>query len=472
MISIKKYIVLGVLISGASLLANAEIIPVYQINSTDDTYIETKLYHDIYRYSADVQLNDLVVTDQQGNKLPYRMIAPSHQEQATIQKLPVRFFPVAVGTAPETLLIMSSASIRLDANEISVSAVKTNKEELQDQAAPLDFYLVDLSDLRARADSLTLLWPLSDQHQYLELDVSGTNDMTTWTPITQTTLVQLYKDGQKLTRNKIALHLDKNQFAYVKLKFTRGGEQLQLTQVQVENTETIRNAPIADSWQISGELAEDQNSALYSINGGKKSPVAAWEFTRDDIAPISHLSIDLGTVIYGDSIKVFSRSSKKQPWNLIHQGIWFNAQVGSAWQQSDAMSIYSNSDTQWRVELNELVRTVANPQLKFTRQPQILQFIANNAAPYNIAIDTQAAPNNQQTSAQIVAQLTNNQEVQWAQTTPTNLNPDINSFARHSMQISWKTILFWAIMIGAVGVLVWVAVRLMGQMKQNSISEP
>jgi hypothetical protein len=136
------------------------------------------------------------------------------------------------------------------------------------------------------------------------------------------------------------------------------------------------------------------------------------------------------------------------------------------------MSIYSNSDTQWRVELNELVRTVANPQLKFTRQPQILQFIANNAAPYNIAIDTQAAPNNQQTSAQIVAQLTNNQEVQWAQTTPTNLNPDINSFARHSMQISWKTILFWAIMIGAVGVLVWVAVRLMGQMKQNSISEP
>jgi sensor domain CHASE-containing protein len=45
------------------------------------------------------------------------------------------------------------------------------------------------------------------------------------------------------------------------------------------------------------------------------------------------------------------------------------------------------------------------------------------------------------------------------------MKPNINSFARHGMQVSWKTLLFWGILILAVAVLVGVAIRLMGQMK-------
>lgn len=464
----KRFILLSCLMGT---MANAEIIPVYQIDNAPDTYVQTTLTHDIYRYSADVQLNDLVVTDQQGNKLPYRLVEPGIKNTEQAKQNPVRFFPVAVGAAPETLLALSSASIRLDDNEISVSVVKRDQEELRDQTAPTDFYVVDLSEWRARVDALMVLWPISQQHQYLEVQVNGTNDMTNWTPITKTTLVQLHKDGEQLTRNKIPLSLKEFEYAYLQLKFTRGGENLQLTQIAVENTDKIANAPTPDSWQVSGTLAKKQESALHSINSGKKSPVAAWEFERDDIAPISRVSINLGEVVYGDQIKVFSRRSEKQPWQLIHQGIWFNAQVGSTWQQSDALNIYQNSDTQWRVELNELLRTHANPQLVFTRQPELLQFIANNSAPYKIAIDTQAAPGNQATSTQIFSQLVNNKELQWSQTTFTELKPNINYFARHSMQIGWKTLLFWGIMIGAVLVLVGVAVRLMGQMKVKTFEE-
>ena len=465
--SIKKYISLGVCILGVSTLANADVIPVYQIDQAPDTYVQTTLTHDIYRYSANTQLNDLVVTDQQGNKLPYRLIAPTTTNIEQAQQTPVRFFPVPVGAPPETLLALSSASIRLDANEISVSVVKSDKQELLDQAAPTDFYVVDLSDFRTRVDALTLLWPLNEHHQYLEVQVNGTNDMTNWTPITNTTLVQLHKDGEQLTRSKIALNLKEFEYTYLQLKFTRGAEQLQLTQVAVENTDKIANAPAPDSWQVSGSLAKKQESALHAINSGKKSAVAAWEFERDDIAPVSRVSINLGEVVYGDHIKVFSRRDKKQAWQLVHQGIWFNAQVGSTWQQSNPLSIHANSDTQWRVELNELLRTHANPQLVFTRQPELLQFIANNSAPFKIAIDTQAAPDNQITNAQIFSQLVNGKELQWAQTSFTELKPNLNHFARHSMQIGWKTLLFWGIMIGAVLVLVGVAVRLMGQINKK-----
>ena len=464
MMRFKQFFSLGAVLMAFSATANADIIPVYQINAADGIYLQTPLTHDIYRYAADAQLNDLVVTDQQGNKLPYRVITPSEKQSEQKQLAKVRYFPVPVGAAPETLLVMSSASIRLDDNEISVSAVKDHNET-QDQSVPTDFYVVDLSEVRTRVDALKLLWPMSEQHQYLEVQVSGTNDMTTWTPIVKTTLVQLFKAGEQLTRNTITLNLAEKEYAYLQLKFTRGGEQLLLTEVHIENTDKIADKISLDEWKIPGRLAEKQTSALHAINSGKKTSVAAWEFSRDDIAPIKKIGIDLGSVIYGDSVSIFSRANPKQPWNLVHQGIWFNAQVGDAWQHSNPIDIYSTSDTEWRIELNDAVRTSINPQLIFTRQPEFLQFIANNAAPFNIAIDTKAIPGNQQTSRQIFSQLINGKEIDWQQTNHTELTPDLNNFARHSMHFSWKTILFWVVLVSAVVILVVIAIRLMGQMK-------
>jgi hypothetical protein len=279
--------------------------------------------------------------------------------------------------------------------------------------------------------------------------------------------VQLQKEGQLLTRNKIAVNLSEKQYAYLRLKFTRGNDNLQLTKIQIENTDKIANAPVVDRWEVKGVLAEDQNSAMRAGNHTAATPIAAWEFKRVDIAPVANISLNLGTFMYGDNIKVFSRNTEKRPWQLRYQGIWFNAQVGSYWQQSDAINIDSNSNVYWRVELNELVRTTLNPTLVFHREPQILQFIANNAAPYKIAIDDQAAPNNQHTSTQIFSQLVSGKEIQWGQVAFTELNPNIDSFSRHGMQVSWKIILFWGILLLAVGVLVGVAVRLMGQMKAS-----
>jgi hypothetical protein len=167
----KRFLLLSCLLG---MTANAEVIPVYQISEAPGTYVQTTLTHDIYRYSADTQLNDLVVTDAQGNKLPYRITAPSTQVNEQSQLADARFFPVAVGAPPEALIALSSASIRLDANEISVSVEKTTNDKLQDQSAPVDFYVVDVSDLKTRIDKLVVDWQVTETSQYLEVQVSGT----------------------------------------------------------------------------------------------------------------------------------------------------------------------------------------------------------------------------------------------------------------------------------------------------------
>lgn len=463
---VNKYLSVGGLLLGLGMWANADVIPVYQIKDTAETYLQTTITHDIYRYSSSIQLNDVVVTDKEGNKLPYRITPPSTQSSEQSHQKSVRFFPVAVGVPPEIILALSSASIRLDDNGISVSAEKTINTELQEQAAPIDFYVVDLSELRERADKLVVNWQVNETNQYLEVQVSGTNDLTNWAPLAQSTLAQLQKDGERLTSNKLTLNIAEKQYAYLRLKFTRGGEKLELTDVHVENTDKIPNVPPADIWNVDGELADEQDSALRSADL-KNTPVAAWEFTREDIAPLNAVSLDLGATAYGDSIKVFSRSSEKKTWQLVHQGVWFNAQVGNEWRHSNPINLQGASEVYWRVEFNERVNKTLTPALVFHRQPQHLQFIANNAAHYNIAIDTQAAPNNQQTSTEIFSQLINGKNVHWAQTNFTELKPSLSSFTRHATLFSWKTALFWIVLLGAVGTLIFVTLRLMGQMKNQ-----
>jgi hypothetical protein len=447
--------------------AYADVVPVYEIKQTSSTYIQTRLTHDIYRYSSNSQLTDLLVVDQQGNKLPYRISAPSAETSVQREQIPVRFFPVPVGAAPETLLIFSSASIRLDDNEISVSAEKGMGAAAENPAAPTDFYLVDLSDLKTRADQLSLLWPVNEAHQYLEVEVSGTNDMSNWAPITTTTLVQLQKNGEFLTRNKIPLNLGEMQYAYLRLKFIRGAENLILTQVQVENSQALTKALQRDTWELDGSLVKSTESALRAQRHTPQQPVAAWEFERDDIAPVSKASITLGDIQYGDIIHIFSRANSKKPWNLVHQGVWFNVQVGNEWQQSNAIALHNNTHTQWRVELHETLGAKTTPKLVFERDAQTLEFIANNAAPYRIAIDNQTTTDHLTLSSQIFSQLTTGKDIQWQQTALEPLNPSLSSFSRHQFHVSWKTVLFWLVLIGAVSALIWVAVRLVGQMKNQ-----
>jgi len=439
--------------------------PVYQINETTGAYLQTVVSHDIYRYSANDDLRDVVVIDNQGNKLPHRIITPNAEITEKSATIPVRFFPVAVGATPETLLALSSASIRLDDNAISVSVEKTTNEALLDKAAPVDFYVVDISELKTHADSLTVDWQINESNQYLEVDVSGTNDLHNWTNIAQSTLVQLQKEGQSLIRNTIALDLSVKKYAYLRLKFIRGGDNLQLTQMAIHNRQQQLSPVVTDIWQLRGSLAKNQTSVQRASGTISGASVAAWEFIRDDIAPTTRINIDLGTSTYGDSLKVFSRAKPKDNWHLVYQGIWFNAQVGGVWQQSDAFTVYSNSDSYWRVELNELVRTTVNPTLVFHRQPQTLQFIANNAAPYSIAIDDKVSAANQNTSEQILSQLISGKDIVWTTVTFTELNPDMNSFAQKMTRMNWRTFLFWTILLTSLGVLVGVVIRLLKQIK-------
>lgn len=457
-----------ILLALASLMAQGEVVPVYQVEQAQGTYLQTKINHDIYRYTANPQLSDLVIIDSQGNKLPYRVLPLKQQGLAQVQQIPLRFFPVAVGAPPETLLALSSASIRLDDNEISVSVEKKANPQLQDNSAPIDFFILDLSDLKQRIDLLKIDWDVNESNQYLEVEASGTNDLTNWAPIINTTLVKLQKQEQSLIRNTIPVRLAEMQYAYLRLKFARAGDHFAPTTLVAENSNIIAGEPITDTWEVKGELAEEQTSVFRGDTQTKNTSVAAWEFRREDIAPLEKISLRLDQLTYGDNIRIFSRANAKQEWQLAYQGVWFNILVGDAWQHSDDIQARNNTHMHWRLELNQSVRQAAQPGLIFHRQPELLQFIANSAGPYQIAIETDPQSQNQDVNRSIFSQLISGKNIEWKQVDFTTLSPDIQRFARHEPIISWRTLTFWGILFIALGLLIFMALRMLRQMSKHS----
>lgn len=447
--------------------AQADVTPVYQINETSGTYLQTALTHDIYRYSESPSLQNLVVLDKQGNKLPYRITAlPVGTTEKSIIT-PVRFFSVEEGMPPEKLLAISKASILIEDKTITLSVDGDLDDKLADRKVPIDFYLVDITKIDMPINTLLLEWQGAEANQYLEVEVSGSKDLQNWRSLSSHTLAKLQKEEQILLRNSIPLNIQSEQYAYIRLEFLRGGDNLQLTQVSTETHQTLLNPIPEDKWEVTGELAADQDSALNAASYSKATPVAAWEFQRKESTPVNKVSLNLGSNHYGDSIKIYSRHTQKQPWQLLNQGIWFNAQIGDDWQHSEPIAIYANTDSFWRIELNELARTTHNPMLVFERAPQILQFIANNAAPYSIAVDDKST--SQHTSTQIFSQLTSGKSLEWKTVNFIALEPKPDSFSKQAKQINWKTIMFWSVLLIAVGILIGVAIRLFRQMRLTEI---
>jgi hypothetical protein len=462
MIAIKARHIYGIgcVLFAASAFAGA-VIPVYEVKESAGSYLETQLTRDIYRYTPQGNLHNLVVLDNEGNKLPYLIHKASPTLNEVVKTFPVNFYPVAAGSPTENLKSLGHTSIRITEQSVAVDVIPRSTDSV---AAPVDFYLLDFSSTKHAIDSLIIDWQASEAHQYLEVTVSGTQDLQRWTSLSQNTLVQLEKDGQKLLRNKIVLDLAAQQYPYLRLAFVRGGARLKINGIRMENRADVTHPTPVEIWRVNGELAEEQNTVVRASN--IKEAVAAWEFTRDDSAPISSFSLHLGEDTYGDSVKVFTRATSKTVWEIVYQGIWFNTKIGDAWQHSEALTTANNSHRFWRVELVESARTRVQPSLEFQRAPDALRFIANQRGPYQIALDQQSSTNHQHAIAQIFLQLSENKRHDWQQVELIPLRPDAALFAQKT-SINWATWIFWGILVSAVALLVGFAMRLFKHMNST-----
>lgn len=434
--------------------------PVYEIKSVDGTFIQVPLSHDVFRYTKAQGLEDLVVLDSTGNPLPYRLVAVVTEQSKRAESVaiePLTYFPIASDATPDTLRKLHTTQIKTSGDKTQV----LTSDKVLNNVTP-DFYLVDVSKIDKNLSGIGIDWTSQANNQYLEVELEATRDLTNWFTLSKATLVNINQDGETLTRNIVSTIIRKDNIEFVRIKILRGADNLVVNRVFAEvRTEDRIEKPKQETWSLKGQAAKNQTTVYMPNSHSKAVAVSAWEFMRDEITPVDNIAVDLGTVSYAGSIKIFSRESENVNWTLRYQGIGFNTQIGDKWEKSNPVSIYSVRDKLWRVEFNESMKESAAPSIVFSWQPYQLQIITNNKPPYTLAVsaDEKRSENRDQVFTQILA-VANPQWIQ-ARLEPLKVSP---SELIESRKIDWKQWLFWVALFLAVGVLLAFSLKLFKQL--------
>jgi hypothetical protein len=451
--------VYGVMFTAAlsSAAACGVVIPVYTLDGASN-YLEMPIDADLYRYSNSVTLSDVSIVDARGESLPYRVVVENARE-SVVKQIPVRFFSIAVGEPPETLLIRSSASIRLSDNQITVDAEKAAPSNVTQPNESIDFYVVDLSDYRDPVDSLQIRWPQGTSTDLLTVRVEGTNDLSTWIPLTTAGLAQVEQGGQRLVKNSIRLNLPPQKYAYLRIKAKDRATTPFLSEISLTAVEHAENVNSVEGMMRGIKLATNTSAMK-----GAPDPTAVFEFARDDITPIEALSIDLQGASYSQELRVYSRSDTRLPWQRVYEGIWFNVHVGDQWHQSDAVSLGGAIHPYWRVELMGDVANDVIPVLDLRYRTQRLQFLASGHRPYELRIDTNAKVNFANPGDDVIRRVIGDTPVTWETASSIDLSPALDQFPRHQPTGYWRGVLFWGVLLLAVGVLIALSIKLLKQL--------
>ncbi len=454
----------AIFLIGACAFAMAEqnATPIYQVDAAQGTFIQVPLSHNIYRYTSRENLQNLVVLDADKNPLPYRLVSTAPQEQKNAPTLivnPLAFFPVAVDASPDAIRKLHSNHVKVQGDSVHIT---TGSQTLNNKTP--EFYLIDLSKADHDITSLIIEWDAQAANQYLEVELEATRNLQDWFSLGNKTLVKINQLDQSLIHNHIKVALAKKDYEFLRLKILRGAEGLHISSIASEQqVGFVEPKTASEVWSVSGQLAKTQNTVHFPNSHSKTYSVAAWEFIRDDATPVESIAIDFGATAYGNGAKLFSRNAENQTWQLEYQGLWFNLQVGSQWQKSDAVNVYRNNNKFWRLELNESAKNISAPQLVFMWLPTQLQIIANNKPPFVLAI--KAGKNVSNNYEQIFSQIISASAPIWISANLIALDVQPDQVTNTAKTINWKQWIFWAALILAVVVLIGFSLKLFKQLK-------
>lgn len=454
---------LGLLCSSWCAVANVPAVPIYEIKS-QETFIQAPLDHQIYFYSRNTELGDLQVIDAKGNKLPFRIAEIAMESQNIQREIPAVFFPVAPNTSEELLRSLGSTSIQVNSEKVQVEIIESSIAPAP-KIDTVDFYLIDLKTFHrnsSNSSGLTLkalkLGLPQEDNSYQTWSVSGSNDLRQWTSLSTSSLVQLRKEGHALIQDKIRLNLEYQDFGYLKLRCEANCSSTNLSSITIIEDSKLHFFPADMRWTLAGEASSKKVVKL--DENDRWQPSTAYEFIRDDVAPIENFAIDLGEQLYGDRIRLLARNRSQDAWQLLYQGIWFNTKLGQEWHSSKAQPLYGNY-RQFRLELLNPIQT--QPQLVFYTKPKWVQFIGNDSSPYSLVVSTlqEAESQTRILDSLLNSRFLNGQSPGWVNHQWVFLNPPK---PESISSLSWRSLVFWGVLTLAVVLLALLSIKLFRQM--------
>lgn len=418
----------------------------------------------VYEMAAQTDLSDIRVFNRDGAVLSYTLSPPAPMRSHE-QPVNVPFFPlpgdIAQGAEAFSLQFRTSES----------GTVVDLRAGTQNGAAPAGprAYLIDASHIERGIEQMTLQWdPMTPWSVNTSVTLQSSSDLSTWQSFGKSYPILRLRHGNA-TIERSTLHLGNAHARYYWLKFEPSSPRIEITAVQVQQVSA--QTPLArESKQLVGTRDINQSTAQTS----------GFLFDAGGAMPIDGFRVSLPRQNIAASVQIRSAPSSKGPWTLRSQGLVYR--IGTSGQeavQDDLAGAGTASNHRWfLLTVTEGIEGLGEdiPTLAVSWIPHRVVFIADGKTPYVLAYGNGSIKDSKQGRTPSLNSLLGGALGPSSKDATLGQEQSLGGDGRRHVAAppsdAWKKILLWSVLLIGVGVLIFMAVRLAGNLRASDASSP
>jgi len=353
----------------ANNLAKAENFQL-EISGNEPLY-QTKLPKEVYQYSRSNDLQDLSITNANGEQVPHALIAyESLHAQTTASTLikPLPIFPIRESRLNDA----RELSIQIEKNTVNTSVSINANEKNADEKT---IYLIDAGKKHAPLQTLSVDWQNSIG-KLLLIDILVSNDLKSWSSAGHAVLLKTSAEDKALLQNRIILNAP-TKARYLQLR-PDGEATIALTKVNVEYNSEHSLTPQA-LWQEVPLLQREQDEKIGVVN---------LDFESTGHYPADRLRVYLPQINTITNANIFIRNRNNEPWQwLSSTSLYRTEKSGKNYTNPDIL-INTTTSRYWRLQFHQSSGGIGqnNPQLSLGWLPQTLVWNARGQAPFTLQV--------------------------------------------------------------------------------------
>ncbi len=431
--------------------------------TTAGPYFRVALPADVFRYSRTPDLADLRVFNAAGEQLPFALYAPSAaQPEESAVTLPVLPIETAVQQAA-----VAGGRLEIRQRGGATTVVIEGDSKAQSESARVAAYLLDARDVEARAVALELDADF-ERAKLVPITVQASRDLKSWR--TLAAREPLFRLGQGTTEN-----------VRTTVRLARGdvldGEFLRLTWSESARFElraaTLKTLP-AQSVPPPPSVA-----IALGVPVSFSAREAQWQIST----PLRFSQLDLRAAETNTlaPVTVMARTRIGEPWRAIGRGVMYRIESNGDERVNPALQVSAGSYAEIKLVLDEAAPTfgAAPPAVALRLPPREIAFLARGAAPYRLMIGHDSAPRVALPLGSLVPGYERDAERAFALAGLGAVRIDERRLPRPPTLLfgrDTRTLLLWAVLIGAVLLLSAFAFSLLrkvnrGQSKDGTSTE-
>jgi hypothetical protein len=310
-------------------------------------------------------------------------------------------------------------------------------------------YFLDASKVEFPVGALVFDWEAKPGSEIVKVNVEASDDLRDWrTVASRAALVRLEQAGQSLAQDHVPLRGVKAKY----YRITWDGTPFALKSVDAESAP--KDARREEPRKVATANATKTKEGDFVYDLGARLPVESIRVVFPEVNSVAPFDVAV-------------RDSKEGPWRTVTSATFYRISRGGAEIASQPLDLGVQPAREWR--LHPQVKSAGDgqpPRLEAQWRPAELVFVAKGEGPFSLAFGDKDARATSIPVSNLIPNYERGAERKLAIATvgPVTTSPP----PAPPMQLfgqSPKKLALWAVLVGAVAVLAFMAYRLKGQMK-------